>query len=156
MKRHTYKVRVDWTGNTGTGTESYRGYRRDYTVASQGKVSIHGSSAPQLRGDPTRFNPEELFVASLSSCHMLGYLHLCADEGIVVLEYQDDAAGIMDETADGSGMFTQVILKPKTRIVDHRQRAKAVSLHDDAHRLCFIACSVKCEVSVVADVTALP
>ena len=77
MKRHTYQTQVDWTGNTGEGTKTYQGYGRDHTITSDGKARIQGSSDPAFRGDATRYNPEELLVASLSACHMLWYLHLC-------------------------------------------------------------------------------
>src|SRR5438045_488065 len=95
VKRHNYEIQIDWTGNNGEGTKSYKSYRRDHTIASmvQGKPLIPGSSDPNFRGDATRYNPEELLVASLSSCHMLWYLHLCATNDVTVVEYQDAASG---------------------------------------------------------------
>jgi organic hydroperoxide reductase OsmC/OhrA len=71
MKQHTYKVQVKWTGNAGKGTKTYKDYRRDHIIASEGKPQIQGSSDPSFRGDAARYNPEELLVASLSTCHML-------------------------------------------------------------------------------------
>src|ERR1700739_4738419 len=102
MKRHSYEVRTEWTGNDGQGTASYKAYRRDHIIAAPGKPSISGSSDPSFRGDPARYNTEDLLVASLSACHMLWYLHLCATNGISVLAYHDTALGVMEESADGS------------------------------------------------------
>lgn len=148
MKQHSYAVQVEWTGDTGEGTKTYRGYRRDHTIAFAGKPSIHGSSDPAFAGDPARHNPEELFVASLSACHMLWYLHLCSVNHISVREYRDAATGVMQERDDGSGVFTQVVLNPATVISPGDDAAKARSLHQDAHRMCFIANSVNFPVDV--------
>src|SRR5512146_3209248 len=112
-KQHSYDVELVWTGNDGAGTRSYRGYRRDHLVTAAEKPAIAGSSDPAFRGNPSRYNPEELLVAALSSCHMLAYLHLCAVSGISVVDYRDAAHGVMQETADGSGSFVRVVLRPR-------------------------------------------
>lgn len=148
MKHHTYEVRVDWTGNDGQGTKTYKGYRRDHTIASQGKPQIPGSSDPSFRGDPSRYNPEELLVASLSACHMLWYLHLCSANKVTVVEYQDAASGVMEEAEDGSGRFVQVLLRPAVKISAGDDQAKALALHAEAHHLCFIARSVNFPVEI--------
>ncbi|MEM9822816.1 MAG: OsmC family protein, partial [Bacteroidota bacterium] len=124
-KTHQYPVTIEWTGNTGQGTSSYRTYKRDHTVSVLGKQPILCSSDPSFRGDPKRYNPEEQFVAAISSCHMLWYLHLCASAKIVVLEYRDEAVGTMEEHQDGSGQFTAVVLKPKVKIENKEQVEKA-------------------------------
>jgi organic hydroperoxide reductase OsmC/OhrA len=152
VKRHQYEVRVDWTGNDGEGTKSYKGYRRNHKIRAAGKPEIAGSSDPSFRGDPSRYNPEELLVASLSACHMLWYLHLCAVNHVIVQEYRDAAFGVMEENQDGSGEFVQVVLKPVVKISGESDRAKAVALHHEAHRLCFIARSVKFPVEVVPEI----
>ena len=152
MKRHHYEVRVDWTGNDGDGTKSYKSYRRDHSIQSAGKPEISGSSDPSFRGDPARYNPEELLVASLSACHMLWYLHLCAVNDVIVREYRDAAFGVMEENQDGSGEFVQVVLKPVVKISVDSDRAKALALHHEAHGLCFIARSVKFPVEVVPEI----
>ena len=157
LKQHSYKVRVDWTGNDGTGTKTYKGYRRDHTLSSQGKSPIPGSSDPTFRGDPSRYNPEELLVASLSACHMLWYLHLCSVNQVTVLEYRDSATGVMQEKEDGSGFFVRVDLKPVVTISADSDRSKALALHHDAHRYCFIANSVKFPVEAAPEIlTASP
>jgi organic hydroperoxide reductase OsmC/OhrA len=77
MKKHFYTTTLEWTGNKGTGTENYRSYDRNHTVHIEGKIHrIMGSSDPSFLGDASRYNPEELFLSSLSTCHMLWYLHL--------------------------------------------------------------------------------
>jgi organic hydroperoxide reductase OsmC/OhrA len=152
-KRHAYAVRVDWTGNRGTGTSSYRAYARDHEISADGKQPIQGSSDSAFRGDPTRYNPEELLVSSVSSCHMLWYLHLCADSGVVVLDYSDHATGTMVETRDGSGSFDEVTLRPRVVIAATSSAEIARQLHERAHLFCFIANSVRftirCEPEIV-------
>ena len=111
MERHRYGVQVVWTGNDGQGTRTYKGYRRDHVIAAEGKAPIEGSSDPSFRGDRSRYSPEELLVASLSSCHMLWYLHLCSVNHLTVLNYQDSALGEMQEHPNGSGEFVCVLLR---------------------------------------------
>jgi organic hydroperoxide reductase OsmC/OhrA len=141
-KEHHYAITVDWTGNQGTGTSAYKAYARAHEIRSAGKPAIPGSSDPAFRGDPARYNPEELLVASLSTCHMLWYLHLCSVGGIVVTAYADRAEGTMIEEADGSGRFTGVVLKPEVTVKSGSDLAKARTLHAEAHKVCFIARSV--------------
>ena len=111
-KRHTYSIRLDWTGNQGTGTSAYGAYSRAHEISAQGKTAIAGSSDPMFRGDAAPWNPAELLIAALSACHQLWYLHLCADAGIVVVAYSDDASGVEIEQADGAGQFESVTLRP--------------------------------------------
>lgn len=137
--QHQYNLTIKWTGNTGTGTSDYRSYNRDYTVSTANKPEILSSADPSFRGDNTRYNPEELLVASLSGCHMLSYLHLCALAGIIVVEYSDNAKGTMEQTPDGGGHFTEVTLYPQVVITDESMVDKANELHHKANQLCFIA-----------------
>ncbi|MDQ1387060.1 MAG: hypothetical protein QOF56_514 [Acidobacteriaceae bacterium] len=153
MKQHNYEVQVKWTGNTGEGTKTYRGYGRDHTITAEGKPQILGSSDPSFRGDPSRYNPEDLLVASLSACHMLSYLHLCAVNHITVLDYGDAAHGLMEENSDGSAQFSRVTLRPRVAISPGDDQAKALALHTEAHHLCFIARSVNFPVDVTPTIT---
>ena len=142
-KIHRYAVTVEWTGNTGAGTSDYRSYRRSYEIsAGERKPRIPGSSDPAFRGDPARWNPEELLVAALSACHQLWYLHLCAEAGIVVTDYLDRAEGVMEETDDGSGRFRRVVLRPTVTVAAGSDMTKALELHKLAYGKCFIANSV--------------
>jgi organic hydroperoxide reductase OsmC/OhrA len=154
-KRHEYALQMEWTGNKGEGTKTYRSYARDYSITAAGKPEILGSSDPAFRGDPARYNPEDFLVAALSSCHMLSYLHLCAVNGIVVLDYKDAATGVMEERADGSGAFTEVVLHPTVTIAAGGDIAKAEELHEKAHELCFIANSVNFQVHTSATLLEL-
>jgi organic hydroperoxide reductase OsmC/OhrA len=147
-KTHVYRPVVEWTGNAGSGTTDYRAYERSHAISAPGKADILGSSDPCFRGDGTRWNPEDLFVASVSACHQLWYLHLCANAGVVVLAYRDEPVGTMIEDADGSGRFAAIVLRPAVTVAAGSDKAKAVSLHHDAHRMCFIANSVSCPVSI--------
>ncbi|HEY0244474.1 MAG TPA: OsmC family protein [Mucilaginibacter sp.] len=142
MKDHQYKATITWTGNLGTGTSSYKDFNRTHEISVDGKPTIPASSDPSFRGDPSRYNPEELFLASLSSCHMLWYLHLCAEAGVIVVDYTDHAIGTMIETTNGSGHFTQVTLHPNVLVSDASMIAKANELHHEANKYCFIANSV--------------
>jgi organic hydroperoxide reductase OsmC/OhrA len=142
-KTHRYSVTVAWTGNTGAGTSDYRRYERRHEIsAGDLKPVIPGSSDPAFRGDPSRWNPEELLVASLSACHKLWYLHLCAVAGIVVVSYVDRAEGLMREDAGGSGRFERVTLRPEVAVAPGSDLSKARELHALAHAKCFIANSV--------------
>jgi organic hydroperoxide reductase OsmC/OhrA len=141
-KTHAYQTALHWSAGSGEGTVNYRSYSRNFTIEAGGKPPIGGSSDPAFRGDPARYNPEELLVASLSSCHMLWYLHLCAVNGVVVTEYRDSASGEMHENDDGSGQFARVVLRPKVTLHEGSDAAKARELHHKAHEMCFIARSV--------------
>jgi organic hydroperoxide reductase OsmC/OhrA len=139
MKTHQYKTNITWTGNQGSGTSNYRAYSRNHEISAGSKPFIPASSDPSFRGDGTRYNPEELLLASLSSCHMLWYLHVCSDAGIVVVDYTDNTTGTMTETADGGGHFTEVTLHPVVIVSDAAMIDKANELHHKANELCYIA-----------------
>jgi organic hydroperoxide reductase OsmC/OhrA len=146
MKEHRYEISMTWTGNLGEGTSQYRAYSRNHAIESPGKPAIPGSSDPAFRGDASRYSPEELLVAALSACHMLWYLHLCADSKIIVTSYSDTPVGFMVETADGGGRFKNVVLRPRVTLKRGSDLDLARRLHDRAHGLCFIANSVNCPV----------
>lgn len=141
-RTHTYELTVTWTGDRGDGTASYRGYSRAHEVSAPGRPPLPGSSDPAFRGEPDRWNPEQLLVASLSQCHMLWYLHVCAAAGVVVTGYADTPQGVMAESADGGGHFTEVVLRPRVTVASADMVERATALHKDAHKLCFIANSV--------------
>src|ERR1700719_3547835 len=145
-KTHTYALTVTWTGNTGTGTSSYAAFERSVEVNAEGKPAIPGSADPAFRGAVERWNPEQLLVASLSQCHMLWYLVLCAKEGIVVTHYVDHATGTLVETPDGSGHFEEVTLHPRVTIESAQHISRATDLHTRAHDMCFVANSVNFDV----------
>jgi organic hydroperoxide reductase OsmC/OhrA len=139
---HSYELSTRWTGNRGSGTASYVAYGRDYELSAVGKPTLAGSSDPLFRGDPARYNPEELLLGSLSACHMLWYLHLCADAGVVVDSYEDRASGSMVVGPDGGGAFNEVVLRPQVIVANEEMVQVAVTAHDRAHELCFVANSV--------------
>ncbi|WP_417464924.1 OsmC family protein [Kordiimonas sp.] len=147
-KEHHYHSRIVWTGAGDEGTKTYKSYGRDYTMEMDGKVPILGSSDPSFGGDPTRHNPEDILVASASACHMLWYLHLCAVGGVTVLDYVDDAEGVMDEgDKNAPGRFTKIILRPRITITADSDPDKATELHHPASEKCFIANSLNFEVA---------
>lgn len=151
---HQYAVSVEWTGNTGSGTASYRGYDRSQVARGDGKNDILGSSDPAFLGDPARWNPEELLVVSASQCHLLWYLHLAATARVVVTSYVDAAAGTLRMNSDGGGQFSEILLRPRVVVVEPSMVERAVRLHDDVDAMCFIARSlnfpIRCEPTVTA------
>jgi organic hydroperoxide reductase OsmC/OhrA len=143
---HRYEIRLDWTGNRGTGTSGYADYDRRHEIRADGKPMIAGSSEPSFRGDADRWSPEELLVVALSQCHLLWFLHLAADSGVAVTGYSDQASGTMRLNPDGSGQFTEVVLRPRVLVATAELVERAQGLHERAHSLCFIARSVNFEV----------
>ena len=143
MSKHEYTTHIRWTGNEGTGTSEYRAYGRNHEITAPKKSApLAGSSDPHFRGEAARYTPEDLLIASLSACHMLSYLHLCAINDVVVTAYEDEALGTMRENKDGSGEFTEVLLRPRVTLTAASDRTKAMQLHEEAWKLCFIARSV--------------
>jgi len=141
-KSHAYATTLTWTGNTGAGTASYRGYERAHQIVAAGKPAIAGSSDPAFRGDPARWNPEELLLASISACHQLWYLHLCAVNGVVVTAYRDEATAVMVEDETGGGRFESATLRPRVTIAAGADPEKAMALHHEANGHCFVANSL--------------
>lgn len=141
MKSHDYSVSLTWVGNLGSGTSGYKAYSRDHILQAAGKPDIGGSSDKIFHGTPERWNPEEMLIAALSQCHMLSFLHVASEAGIVVSEYSDAASGTLELGPDGGGQMTAVVLRP--RVVVTGGDVEAVNrAHHRASELCFIANSV--------------
>ena len=138
-KQHHFKVQTTWTGNKGVGTENYSAYERDHVFSIENKPDLLASADPAFLGDGTKHNPEDLLIASISACHMLWYLHLCASNGITVVGYTDNASGILTVTESNGGHFTEVTLRPTVIITDDTQIDLANELHKEANKKCFIA-----------------
>jgi len=149
-RTHDYAARIVWTGDLGTGTRSYRGYERRWQIVTEGKPPIDCSNDPLLGGDPSRPNPEDLLLASLSACHMLWFLHLASNAGIVVRGYQDDPLGVGETAADGAGRFLSATLRPKIKVERGCDLDTADRLHREVHQYCFIARSVNFPIACEA------
>ena len=141
-KQHDYISLIEWTGDRGQGTKTYRGYDRTWEVRTPGKPVITCSNDPLLGGDPTLHNPEDLLLSSLSACHMLWYLHLASSAGIVVRGYSDTPVGVGESTPDGAGRFLRATLRPHIIVEPDADLAKADAIHHDIHKVCFIARAV--------------
>jgi organic hydroperoxide reductase OsmC/OhrA len=139
---HRYALTTTWTGNRGTGTSGYRDYDRAVTIEIAGKPTLLASSDRPFRGDPSRWNPEDLLVASLSECHLLSYLHACVQAGVVVVAYEDHATGTMIEDGRGGGAFAEVVLRPRVTVAHASMTDAASAAHAQANAWCFIANSV--------------
>lgn len=146
MKKHEYQTNLTWTGNQGIGTKEYNSYKRDYIIEISNKADILGSSDPAFLGDKKKHNPEDLLVASISSCHMLWFLHLASTKGIVVMDYTDTARGVMIEKEDGSGCFESVTLNPVVTITDPTRINETNELHHISNKYCFISNSLNFKV----------
>jgi organic hydroperoxide reductase OsmC/OhrA len=144
--QHNYAPLVRWTGNKGVGISDYKSYERSHIISADGKPDIAGSSDPTFRGAKSKYNPEDMMVAALSSCHMLWYLHLCAEARVVATDYFDNATGVMVEKNNGGGRFTEVTLNPTAIVKEESMIEKARLLHKKANELCFIANSVNFSV----------
>jgi len=138
---HSYALTTTWTGNRGSGTSGYRDYARDVTIEVAGKPALLASADRPFRGDPERWNPEDLLLAALSECHLLSYLHACVVRGVVVTSYVDEAVGTMRQEGNG-GRFESVTLRPRVTVADAAMIDDAIAAHHDAHEWCFIANSV--------------
>ena len=145
-ERHEYSATLVWTGASKGPTSSYQSYSREYEFRAGDKPAIRGSADPHFRGDTTLYNPEELLVVALSTCHLLSYLAECARAGVHVVAYEDSAAGVMS-VRDGKLRFTSVVLRPRVTVAAGTNVEKATALHHDAHEGCFIANSVNFPVT---------
>ncbi len=147
-KRHEYSACIKWTGNTGEGTAAYNSYKRSWQLATSGKPLVECSNDPVLGGDPARHNPEDMLVASIASCHMLWYLHLCAVAGITVTSYKDIPLAIGEMEASGAGRFKSITLRPQIVITATSNIEKARAIHSDVDQYCFIARSINFPVEI--------
>lgn len=154
LGEHHYTLTSTWTGNSGTGTSGYRDYRRDVSITVDGKPEILASADKPFRGDPSRWNPEDMLLASLSECHLLSYLHACVTAGVVVVSYRDDATGVMRENGAGGGAFVEVTLHPQVVVAEASMIDAAERAHVQANAWCFIANSVNFPVRHEATITA--
>lgn len=128
----------------------YESYNREHSWSFDGGVEVRASAAPAYRGDPSCVDPEEAFVASLASCHMLTFLAIAARKRLVVDAYDDEAIGTMAKNAQGRLAITRVVLRPRIRFGGDRTPSaeELATLHEHAHRECFIANSVTTEIAV--------
>jgi organic hydroperoxide reductase OsmC/OhrA len=149
-KTHNFTAEIVWTGDRGEGTKHYRAYDRTWRIVTPG-MSIECSNDPILGGDPSKPNPEDLLLSSLAACHMLWYLHLASEAGIVVKRYQDTPLGIGETGLRGEGRFIKAVLRPRIAVKRGADLAKADSLHYEVHHFCFIARSVNFPVNFEAE-----
>jgi organic hydroperoxide reductase OsmC/OhrA len=149
-------ARVAWTGNAGSGTASYRAYERSHAITGGERSAIAGSADPIFRGDAARWSPEDLQVAALAACHMLWYLHLCAQDGVIVTAYQDDATSTLLVERGGEGRVGRVLLRPRAMIAAGSDPQHAATLHAAAHEHCFIANASSIPVAIEPQITVQP
>ena len=156
LGEHRYALTATWTGDRGSGTSGYRDYARDVTISIDGKPDLLASADRPFRGDPGRWNPEDMLIAALAECHLLSYLHACVTAGVVVTSYRDEATGVMREDGRGGGAFAEVVLHPQVTVAHASMIEAAEQAHHQAHDWCFIANSVNFPVRHEATVTVAP
>ena len=144
--KHYYQINTQWCDNNGKGTSHYKSYSRNHSIYNKSKKKIDCSADPAFMGDSDKYNPEELLLASVSACHMLWYLHLCAISGVVVIDYSDNAAAVMEESGMKGGRFTSITLYPVVLVKSEDMIATALKLHEKANELCFIANTLNIKV----------
>ena len=147
-----HRVTVDWRRRTPDF--SYPTYNRDHTWVFEGGAVVEASAAPGYKGNAEKVDPEEAFVAALSSCHMLTFLALCTKKKLIVDRYVDHAVGTLGKNQQGEQAVTRVVLRPEITFGEGGSPSSAdlETLHHDAHDLCFIANSVTTEVTVESPV----
>jgi len=149
--KHLFKAAINWTSNQNQAQAGRKFYSKSHQIKIEGKPILDVSAAKAFKGDPELYNPEDLLLSSLVSCHMMSYLYVCSQNGIEVLEYSDNAEAILEVAPDGSGRFTEVRLYPKVTIANPDKIQEALELHTKANKLCFIANS--CNFPVVHNAT---
>lgn len=142
-----HRTTVRWQPTDAPFT--YETYSRAHTWRFPGGAEVAASAAPAYRGDPALVDPEEAFVASLASCHLLTFLAIAVRDGLVVTGYEDEAEGVLAKNADGRLAMTRVVLRPRVTFGGAAPSAEVVAeMHERAHAECFIANSVRTEVVV--------
>jgi organic hydroperoxide reductase OsmC/OhrA len=146
-----YRATVEWAGE-GEDFAANR-YSRAHVWRFDGGAEIPASASPQVVplpfSDPTGVDPEEALIASASSCHMLWFLHLARDAGLVITRYRDEAVGHIGKDEHGRTAFTRIALRPRIDFAGEAPDAHTLErLHHAAHDACFIANTLRCEVVV--------
>lgn len=136
---HLFKVALNWIKKESKMDSSTRIYTKSHHISIEGKPDLEVSAAKAFKGDPNLYNPEDLLLSSLTSCHMMSYLYCCAQHKIEVISYQDHSEATLQVNPDGSGKIVKVDLFPEIIISDSSQIELALSLHKKANELCFIA-----------------
>lgn len=135
--KHLFKAKALWS--LDRKSENIKTYSRNHSISIEGKPVLNVSAAKAFKGDAALYNPEDMLLSSVVSCHMMSYLYVCAQAGIKILSYSDDALATLEVNDNGSGRFTEVVLNPKVIIAQPERIEEALSLHKKANELCFIA-----------------
>ncbi|OXB02804.1 OsmC family protein [Flavobacterium pectinovorum] len=137
--KHLFKAELNWASSPNPEQSASKFYSKSHKIVIEGKPVLNVSAAKAFKGDPELYNPEDLLLSSLVSCHMMSYLYVCSQNGIEILEYSDNAEATLEVNPDGSGRFVEVLLNPKVKISNQDKIDLAIELHTKANQLCFIA-----------------
>ena len=145
MSEHT--ANIIWNRHTQDFT--YDSYNRDHEWAFK-DIKVPASAAPDFKGNPDHVDPEQAFVAALSSCHMLTFLAIAAKQKFIVDSYEDNAVGYLEKNAQGKLAMTRVILRPHIQFADNKipSSDELKEMHNKAHHNCFIANSITTDVTI--------
>ncbi|REH01787.1 OsmC family protein [Flavobacterium aquicola] len=154
--KHLFKAKLNWDSVPKEPISTSRKYIKNHQIAIEGKEILNLSAAKAFKGDPNLYNPEDLLLSSVVSCHMMSYLYVCSQNGIDVVSYQDDAGATLEVSENGSGRFIEVRLYPKVVIQQKEKIAEALNLHTKANELCFIANSCNFKIVHFATCTNSP
>ena len=147
MLEKEFKITTVWSGKVKDDASEIISNSKNHKVFITHKPELNLSAAKEFKGDKTKHNPEDLFLSALSSCHMMSYMYLCGKHNIKIISYTDETLGTLKVEADGSGAFVSVELHPIVTILDKNEIDLALSLHEEANRLCFIANSCRVPIS---------
>jgi len=151
--KHQFKADLSWSKEIVQADR--KTYERSHQVSIQGKSTLEISAAKAFKGDPSKYNPEDLLLSSLISCHMMSFLYVCTQNNIDILSYTDHAEAILESYPDGSGRFMSATLNPKITITDPEKVELANLLHQQAHQLCFIANSCNFPIQIIPECSVI-
>lgn len=144
---HTFQIEINWKRTTDF---TYDHFNRNHTIKLSGPQIVNNSAALLYKGDADKTNPEELLISALASCHMLTFLAVASKSGYTVDIYNDQAKATLDKNEEGRLAITQIDLMPTIKFSGEKipDDLQLKSLHDKAHRNCFIANSIKAKVNI--------
>lgn len=143
-----YVAKLSWS--LGEGELAFGKYNPNHRITFSGGLSAILTAAPEYGGDPRYVNPEEALAAALSSCHMMTFIALAAKARWKLRKYQDRAVALLGKTDDGRTKVSEIVLHPVTEFEPGHEIAsdKLSEMHERAHRYCFVANAISCEMRV--------
>jgi organic hydroperoxide reductase OsmC/OhrA len=149
--KQVFKAKLSWRLKEESTFATAKNYTKSHSIAIEGKELLQVSAAKAFKGDASLYNPEDLLLSSVVSCHMMSYLYVCQQNRIEILSYHDNAEATLEILDNGGGRFIEVRLFPTVIVKEKKQIQLALLLHQKANELCFIANS--CNFPIVHQAT---